>query len=438
MGYCTELEETLARFQEWLALYKERGGNAAIIAEQAEQEARQWIESLKSRLTSKSTRLAEPSTLEEIRPLRPEGARCLVSRLDMEKLENMLLGAWLGRAAGCILGIPCEGMSKRAIRTACKCLKLPYPLNNYWSIDPKLEDPDALHGEQTPRKNFILPNITHIGVDDDLVYTQLGLLILEQYGLDFTSRYVARAWLRYLPFAYTAEHVALQNLKKDISVASSGFRNNPYQDFIGADIRSDPWGYAAPGWMEKAAEFAHRDAWVSHRGTGIHGAMFFSAVIAAAFVVDDPEEAIRLGLTEIPEQCRLAGTVRQTLEWRRTDKDWDTTTERILDRFKGMHMAHTLHNAALTVAGLLYGQRNFTKTITLTVMGGMDTDCTGATAGSILGAMLGARRLPKKWREPLGNKMETYLEGKRPLTSTTFAKRFLAIAKRVLRNAPVE
>ena len=28
------------------------------------------------------------------------------------------LSAWLGRAAGCMLGIPCEGMSKQAIRAA--------------------------------------------------------------------------------------------------------------------------------------------------------------------------------------------------------------------------------------------------------------------------------------------------------------------------------
>ena len=35
---------------------------------------------------------------------------------------------------------------------------------------------------------------------------------------------------------------------------------------------------------------------------------------------------------------------------------------------------------------------NLEKVITLAVMGGWDSDGTGATAGSIIGAMLGAKR----------------------------------------------
>ena len=67
----------------------------------------------------------------------------------------------------------------------------------------------------------------------------------------------------------------------------AGALNNPYLNFIGADIRSDPWGYAAPGWPEKAAELAWRDATISHRRNGIYSAMYWSAVIAAAFAVDE-------------------------------------------------------------------------------------------------------------------------------------------------------
>jgi len=96
-----------------------------------------------------------------------------------------------------------------------------------------------------------------------------------------------------------------------------------------------------------------------------------------------------------------------------------------------MSIVHTLNNAALTVAGLFYGEKDFEKTITLTVMGGLDTDCTGATAGSIIGAILGAKKLPKKWISPLGNKVETYLKGKQYFKSDEIAKRFARIAKKM-------
>ena len=235
--------------------------------------------------------------------------------------------------------------------------------------------------------------IDKIGGDDDLIYTELGLLILEEYGPDFTPADVGAAWLKYLPMACTAEDIALKNLKKGMKPPATADKDNPYVDWIGADIRSDPWGYAAPGWPERAAEYAWRDAVVSHKATGIHGEMFFSAVIAAAFAVDDPIEAIKIGLTEIPKDCRTAEAVRSALAACRKDNDWDKTTDRILARYKGMSMAHTLNNAELTVAGLYYGEKDFGRTIALTVMGGEDTDCTGATAGSILGAVLGAKRL---------------------------------------------
>jgi len=376
----------------------------------------------------------ESSNLQEIRKLRSKGPRRLNFQFGEDELEDKILGAWLGRSAGCILGIPSEGMTKNAIRLACENLGLKYPLNDYWKIDPQLKNPEQLHYLTTPRKNFLKPNLKYIGADDDLAYTLLGLIILEEYGPNFTTENVGNAWLKYLPMACTAEEVALSNLKKGISAYESGAINNPYFDWIGADIRSDPWGYSAPGLPEKAAEFAHRDSYISHRGTGIHGAMFFSATISAAFVVEDPIDAVEIGLTEIPQKCRLAETIKQTLRWCKKDQNWDKTTERILKKFTGMNMAHTLNNAALTVTGLYYGEKDFEKTITLMAMGGLDTDCTGATAGSIIGAILGAKKLPKKWIAPPGNKVETYLKGKQYFKSDQIAKRFARIAQKILKE----
>jgi ADP-ribosylglycohydrolase len=164
---------------------------------------------------------------------------------------------------------------------------------------------------------------------------------------------------------------------------------------------------------------------------GTYGEMFFSAAIAVAFVVDDPKEVLKIALTEIPAKSRMAETVRQTIKWCETDGDWEVTWERVDKRYAGMSCAHTLNNAALTIMGLLYGEGDFERTIALTVMGGVDTDCTGATAGSIIGAILGAKNLPKKWTEPLGDRLVTYLIGEGEQSITDLANRFVKVAKQV-------
>ena len=43
-----------------------------------------------------------------------------------------------------------------------------------------------------------------VPVDDDIAYTQLGLLILEECGRNFSTADVGRMWLKYLPMACTA------------------------------------------------------------------------------------------------------------------------------------------------------------------------------------------------------------------------------------------
>ncbi len=44
-------------------------------------------------------------------------------------------------------------------------------------------------------------------------------------------------------------------------------------------------------------------------------------------------------------------------------------------------------------------------------MCGWDTDCTGATAGSIIGAMHGAKALPGKWVDPFQDTMHSAIMG---------------------------
>jgi len=425
MSYFRNLEGGFQGLSFWLDLRKEQGADIESIVKEAEKTLKRLSKQAEA-LKSSSTKYDEPSKYAAILKARPKGPRKLPLNLTDAQLENKIMGSWLGRGAGCVLGIPVEGRSKEYIRLYAKKLGQPYPLTEYWKDYP---DPTHFHHYSEPSENFLKGKIDHLGPDDDLIYTVLGLLILEEKGIGFTSADVAEMWDKYLPMACTAERVALDNIKKGLKPPKTALVNNPFCEWIGAAIRADGFAYCAPGLPQVAADFAYRDAAVSHIKNGIYGEMFWAAAISAAFAVDTPEKALRIALTEIPAKSRMAETVRETLRWCKADGDWEKTWQRFGKKYAGMHMAHTLNNACLTIMGLIYGSGDFEKTIALTVMGGVDTDCTGATAGSILGAILGANKLPAKWIEPLGDRMTTYINGHPEESISDLVKRCFRIAK---------
>ena len=434
MGYFPELEERWAKCLRWLELRKEQGVDLASERERLSAFLNGRISHLERMSRPRALAAKEPDDLDAIRRLRPKGPRQMALNLTDAQLRDRLLGAWLGRAAGCILGIPCEGMSKADIRNACRALGVPYPLRHYWPVDPNpTRGLASKHYGVTQRKRFLLGDLSFAGADDDLAYTLLGLLILEEYGPDFTSEDVGRAWMRYLPMACTAEKVALETLRAGRSWRVAGVKHNPYMEWIGADIRSDPWGYACPGRPQQAAEMAYRDAYLSHRYNGLYGAMYFSAAIAAAFATCDPVEALHVGLTEIPRTCRLYAD----LQWAfrvapkvRTHLDaWERVQQRFGPVRGGMSTVHTNNNACLTVWGVHIGRRDFTRAISTTVAMGYDNDCTAATVGSLVGAVIGGKNIPDHWHTPFRNRCRSYINGHEWFRIHDVCRRFARVAE---------
>jgi ADP-ribosylglycohydrolase len=370
----------------------------------------------------------EPSGLAAIRALRPKGPRRLWTTFDAKGYRPRFEGAFLGRIAGCCLGAPVELWPIAQMAALARETGDAFPPTDYWRYVPGPED---LHYQCSPRKSYLRKHMDGAPVDDDLMYTVLGLLIVEAAGPGFSTEDVGRAWLRYLPHACTAEEVALNNLKAGIPAERAAEKDNPYQHWIGADIRSDPWGYLAPGWPERAAELAWRDATLSHRGTGVHGAMYFAAAIAAAFAVDDPMEALRIGLTEIPKECAVARAIRWALKTAPRIRDYQDARAAVDKKFPGMDPVHTINNACLTVFGLHLGGGDFTKVIGETVAMGHDNDCTAATAASLYGAAHGKRAIPKHWTRPFKNTLHSYLIGEPRFALDDLARRFEAQAERV-------
>jgi ADP-ribosylglycohydrolase len=345
----------------------------------------------------------KPNDYDAILALRPPGPRSLPFNPD--EYRDRLRGAFLTRAAGCVLGAPVEQWTLEKMEALAIHNGDDFPPTDYWSALPK---PDELRYGVSPMSAYSRDGMDGVPVDDDVVYTVLGLLVAEEHGVNFTTRSVGEAWLRYLPHACTAEEIALNNLRKGVSAERAAEIDNPYDEWIGADIRSDPWGYLAPGEPERAARMAYRDAFLSHRGEGIYGAMFFSAAIAAAFAMDNVTDALRVGLTEIPDKCELADALRWALHVAPKVADFREARALIDERYPGMSQVHTINNAAATVFGLALGGDDPARVIGETVAIGLDNDCTAATAGSLVGAVLGDR-LPAKWTARFHDKVYSYL-----------------------------
>ena len=407
----------------------------------------QDLDALETRTPAKADMPDEPSDLEQIRALRPDGPRRLRLTLSTAQLHDRVLGGWLGRAAGCLLGKPVEGWTRESIRAALEGTEQ-YPLTDYIKYpfapgtDPAASDvPEAVKRLAVRPRGWYRGEFDRMVRDDDMDYPLIALHVLESHGPEFTTAHVGRAWQMKLPYllVYTAERAAYRNLANGLRPPLTASHRNPYREWIGAQIRADFWGWVCPGAPERAAELAYRDAALSHVKNGIYGEMFFAAAMAASFVTPTVEEALQIGLTEIPAECRFADAVRRTIEWVGQDGDFQRTTDRIHEVYGHYHRVHTINNAALVVMGLLYAERahrgdpdRFVQdSLCYTVMGGWDTDCTGATAGSLVGSSLGADSLPEKWIGAFNDRLESIVIGMTDNRFSDLTERTLAQSERL-------
>jgi len=343
-------------------------------------------------------------------------------------LQDRIYGAWLGRCVGCLLGKPVEGWPRDKIEKYLKTVGK-YPLSNYFPKPKSGECKDLVPESRRAFREYI----DHMLRDDGIDYTMLNLMVLEEFGRTFTSKDVSSSWLAHLSYwgIYTAERVAYKNFVNSIWPPESGEYRNPYREWIGSQIRGDIFGLVNPGDPQAAAEMAYRDAIVSHRKNGIYGEMFVSAALAAALVLhaDDLESVVKAGLAVIPERSSLAKALRETMSWAIETDDWQTTLARVKEKYGNYHPVHTIINAAIVVLALVHGEGDFEKSITIAVMCGYDTDCNGATVGSIVGALRGARGLPHKWIWPLHDRVESYIVGNSSDRTSNLTKRTLNLVQ---------
>ncbi|MCP4735727.1 MAG: ADP-ribosylglycohydrolase family protein, partial [Bosea sp.] len=194
-----------------------------------------------------------------------------------------------------------------------------------------------------------------------------------------------------------------------------------FNDWIGAQIRADLYGWIAPGEPALAAELAGRDAALSHRGTGVHGAQVIAALGAAIPSAASLHAAIAEAAALIPSDSECAEAIELGIRCAAEN----TGPMPIHTRYDGMPPVHTVNNLALVVWGLLNGADDFSVAIGDTVAAGLDTDCNGATVGALWG--LTGLPVPDAWSAPWQGRIETTLAGVGELALDDLVTRTIAL-----------
>ncbi|MBQ4350584.1 MAG: ADP-ribosylglycohydrolase family protein [Clostridia bacterium] len=367
----------------------------------------------------------EPNDLEAIRAARPAKRHRLHLTLGEGDLLLRWRGAWEGRVAGCLLGKPIEGLRSEAINKLLAGTNN-LPMNRYIRRAEFTEQViEEIHPWMESCWGDNVPN--GFPVDDDLNYTVFAMDLIRRRGKNFTSEDVIGGWAGRIPAhsTFTAERVAYRNYIAGIPVPECGSYFNPFREYIGAQIRVDYYGYINPGDPEAAAEMAWRDARVSHVKNGIYGAMFIAAVIAASAATDDPLTAIEAGLDEIPANCRLRMYVDKIIALWKSGGTWDEAYAMFhadFDENNDYGWCHAAANCMIVSSALLWGGGDYGKSICLAVQSAFDTDCNGATVGSIIGMMKGIDAVSEEWRAPCRGIINTIVYGRGRVTVDDMVK----------------
>ncbi|MGE4650589.1 MAG: ADP-ribosylglycohydrolase family protein [Myxococcota bacterium] len=352
-------------------------------------------------------------------------------------LSRRLRAAWQGRISGCQLGKPVEVLSLTKGHDA---------LHNFLDETRALPLRDYVLAVEGDATGGICPGSTRGRIvrsepDDDINYTVLALQLLEVHGTALTTEDVARAWLRDLPvgWTFTAERAAFKILLAEgheyfALGAEPGFdlalcSENEWNEWIGAQIRADLYGWVCPGRPKLAAELARRDASLSHRSEGVHGAAFVAALGAAIPGSDALESAIEAALAEIPPESECTRAVSLGVEVVGRDRG----DAEIRERYAELSPVHTVNNLALVVWALLSHPDDFGAAVGDAVAAGLDTDCNGATVGGLWG--LQGKAIPDVWTAPWRGRVAVTLAGVGELSLDALVERSTAVAERISAEA---
>jgi len=314
-----------------------------------------------------------------------EGEMITVSK---DTLKDKIMGGWAGQTIGCTYGGPTEFRFKGTM------------IQDYQPI-PWYDGVIKWWYENAP------------GLYDD-VYMDLTFVdVFDRLGLDAPADSFATAFANAGYSLWHANQAARYNILNGIMPPKSGnWKENPHADDIDYQIEADYAGIMSPGMANTASEISDKIGHIMNYGDGWYGGVFVGAMYSLAFVSNDMEYIVTRALETIPEQSAFFKCIKQVVEaWQQDPNDWTYAWYEVEKNWSedigcpdGALETFDIDakiNSAYIAIGLLYGNKDFSQTIDIATRCGQDSDCNPASAGGILGTMLGYSNIPELWKKEI-------------------------------------
>ncbi len=333
-------------------------------------------------------RMSTPVVLGLLIPSFSASLLCQSITIDRAVLKDKIKGGWVGQVVGCTYGGPTEFKYQGTF------IKPYTPIAWY---DGYLEE--------TFKKSP--------GLYDDLYMDLAFVTVIEEKGLDAPAAAFAKAFA-YADFPlWHANQMARYNIRKGMMPPESGhWLNNPHADDIDFQIEADFAGLMSPGMVNTAAEICDRVGHIMNYGDGWYGGVYVAGMYALAFVSDDIGFIVEEALKLIPEKSQFYQCIQDVIQWHNAfPDDWTRAWFEVEKKWaedrgcpEGVFDPFNIDakiNSAYIALGLLYGEGDFGRTLDISTRCGQDSDCNPASAGGILGTVIGYAQIPSYWKQGL-------------------------------------
>jgi hypothetical protein len=309
-------------------------------------------------------------------------------KISKETLKDKIKGGWAAQTIGCTFGGPTEFRYKGAFIPDYQPIHWYDGLMKWWY-------------ENSP------------GLYDDIYMDLTFVEVFEKEGLDAPASSFARAFANADYRLWHANQAARYNILNGIMPPESGhWLYNAHAEDIDFQIEADFAGLMSPGMVNTSAEICDKIGHIMNYGDGWYGGVYVAAMYALAFVSDDIDYVVNEALKVIPAESQYARCMQDVISWHKEDpNDWKDTWWKVQKKWvedvgcpNGVFTTFNIDakiNSAWILLGLLYGEKDFGKTISISTRAGDDSDCNPASSGGILGTMLGYDNIPAFWQQGL-------------------------------------
>lgn len=245
--------------------------------------------------------------------------------------------------------------------------------------------------------------------NDDITFEIAFLDAFKNKGYNVTSEDIALSWIGLIPTGWSAEEIALRNIRSGLLPPDSALFNNPFSEWIGAQMRGGICGMLAPGKPKLAADLAWKDGQVSHISNGILGEVFNAVMTSMAFVESDVKKIVKTAMSVIPKDSEYYSVIEYAYAACLKYDDWQDAHRDCQKKYRRYNWIHAYPNACCEIIALIYGEGDYEKTLNIITMCGVDADCNAGMIMPVLGIQKGMSIIPKRLISPAFDLLTTYM-----------------------------